>query len=199
MPRCTPEGADTEDVGAAIVIAAVLSVVPACPTDGQVRPSFVGDVDGDGRPDRVFVRAAPARCAFHLVVVRRHGRALVAPLRWPVVVALAPIDRRPGAEIVFTDHVGASMAFLGVYTVRRHVLVRMRGVVFPVSPGPYFGSVDCAGRLVVSTTAELRNMRLHVERRFYRVVGDEFRLVRTRDGGSTRLASTRPFRLCRSP
>ena len=185
-------------MGAAIVIAAVLAAVPACPTHGPVRSSFVGDVDGDGRPDRVFVRTAPPGCGFHLVVVRRRGRALVAPLRWPVVVALAPIDGRPGAEIVFTDHAGASMAFLGVCTVRRQALLRMRGAVFPVSPGPYFGSVDCAGRLVVSTTAELRDMRLHVERRFYRVVGEKFRLVRTRDGGPTRLASTRPFRLCRS-
>jgi hypothetical protein len=89
------------------------------------------------------------------------------------------------------------MAFLGVYTVRRHALIRMRGAVFPVSPGPSFGSVDCAGELVVSTTAELRGTRLWVERRFYRVVRDGFRLVRTRVG-STTPASTRPFRLCRS-
>lgn|GEM_PF-4786152 len=116
------------------------------------------------------------------------------------MVALARIDERPGAEIVFTDHAGASMAFLGVYTVRWHALMRMRGAVFPVSPGPYFGSVDCAGTLVVSTTAELHGMRLLVDRRFFRVVGREFRLVRTQRVrlGSTRLASSRPFHLCRS-
>jgi hypothetical protein len=206
-------------MGGAILLAALAAAASPCPahpaTQGHVRSSFVGDVDSDGAPDRVFVRiaSAPLHCAIHLVVVPRRGRPLLARLRppassryavrtsgWPRVVALARIDGRPGAEIVFTDHAGASMAFLGVYTVRRHALMRMRGVVFPVSPGPYFGSVDCAGTLVVSTTAELHGMRLLVDRRFFRVVGREFRLVRTQRFrlGSTTPASSRPFRLCRS-
>jgi len=191
-------------VGGALLIAAVLWVVPTCSAhparQGHVSSGLVGDVDGDGRPDRVVVRvvySAPPHCALHLVVVPGRGRPLVAPLRppaldrdgvrtagWPRVVWLATIDGRPGAEIAFTDHLGASTAFLGVFTVRRHALVRMRvprqDDVFPISPGTYFGGADCVGGLVVSTTGELERSRVIVDRRFFRVVGTAFRLVRAR-------------------
>lgn len=193
----------------AALAAAAPPHAPACPADparqGHVRSLFLGDVDGDGAADRVFVRVAyraPPRCALHLVVRRGRGRALVAglsppvltragirELRFPRVVSLASIDRRPGAEIVFTDDAGASTAFLGVFTVRRHELTRMRlpagfRDVFPFSGGTYFGGADCVGGrrsgLVVSTTGEVGLRRISVERRFLRVTGTRFRVVETR-------------------
>ena len=83
-------------MGAAILIAAMLAAAPACPahpaSQGAVRSSLVGDVDGDGAADRILVRvvySAAPRCALHLVVIPSRGRPLVAPLRPPALDRMA--------------------------------------------------------------------------------------------------------------
>lgn len=192
-------------MGGAILLAAVVAASP-CPAhpaqQGQVRSSFVGDVDGDRAPDRVFVRvdgtAAP-RCALHLVVRLRHGPALTAPLAppvletgvvrqlpWPRVAALAEVDRHPGAEIVVTVDEGASTVFLAVFIVRSHRLIRMRlpgsEQTFPALGSVMnFAGVDCVGGrrsgVVVSTLGARSLKRVSVERRFFRAVGTHFRLI----------------------
>ena len=196
-------------MGGAILLAVLAAAASPCPVhpaeQGQMRSSFVGDVDGDRALDRVFVRvdgrAAP-RCALHLVARLRQGPVLTARLAppvletgvirqlpWPRVAALAEVDRRPGAEIVVTVDEGASTVFLGVFTVRRHRLVRMRlpGLeqAFPaLGSVMHFAGVDCLGRrrsgVVGSTLAERGLRRLSVERRFFRAVGARFRLIRRR-------------------
>jgi hypothetical protein len=51
-------------MGGAILLAALAAAAAPCPahpaTQGQVRSSFVGDVDGDGTPDRSSSRWTPA-------------------------------------------------------------------------------------------------------------------------------------------
>jgi hypothetical protein len=196
-------------MGGAILLAVLAAAASPCPvhpaTQGHVRSSFVGDVDGDGARDRVFVSvdsSARPRCALHLVVRLRRGRALTArldppvlepgvirQLPWPRVAALAEIDRRRGAEIVVTVDEGASTVFLAVFTVRRRRLIRMRlpGLeqAFPaLGSVMHFSGVDCVGErrsgVVVSTLAERGLKRLLVERRFFRAVGTRFRLIRRR-------------------
>jgi hypothetical protein len=193
-----------------VILLAVLAVVASpCPPhpaeQGQVRSSFVGDVDGDGASDRVFVRldgeAAP-RCALHLVVRLRHGPALTARLAppfldigairqspSPAVAGLAEIERRRGAEIVVTVDEGASTVFLAVFMVRRHRLIRMRlpgfEQTFPaLGSVTHFAGVDCVGGrrsgVVVSTQTGRSLKRLFVERRFFRAVGTRFQLIRRR-------------------
>jgi hypothetical protein len=189
----------------AILVAALLSAASACPAypaqQGHVRSSFVGDVDGDGARDRVFVRVddwAPARCMLHLVVRRRHGRPLVARLRppmvsaeanrqltWPTVAGLAEIDKQRGAEIVATVDAGASTFFLGVFTVRRNRLIRMRipgyaQTFSSLGSLGYYSGVDCVGDLVVATDVDRTVRPVTVQRRFFRVVGTRFVLVKRR-------------------
>jgi hypothetical protein len=87
---------------------------------------------------------------------------------------------------VATVDEGASTVFLGVFTVRRHRLIRMRlpGLeqAFPaLGSVMHFAGVDCVRRrrsgVVVSTLAERGLERLSVERRFFRAVGTRFRLL----------------------
>lgn len=108
------------------------------------RHPLIGDVDGDGRADRVFaarVPNAPDRCRYVLVVVS-YGRYRTLTLRkdsmgpdfapkpWgagtPAVDVLARLDRRPGAEMVVAIWDGGSgRRFDAVFTMRRDRLTRL--------------------------------------------------------------------------
>jgi hypothetical protein len=133
-----------------------------------------GDLDGDGKADRVTMAIRPAQshaCVYALVVhsasgTRRYGLGTrnygpgrtgsVEPADAPTLDGLARIDRRPGFEIVADIWQGASTAFAAVFTVRSGRLVEMSAQNLPpLTPVgrafPYSGSVthldgvDCAG------------------------------------------------------
>ena len=102
---------------------------PRCP--------MYGDVDGDGRPDRVSVKRLSA-CRFMLVVKTARG-VVEAPLRppcskpsevWPSgfprVIALRPMNRARGLEPEVLMWRGASNSGLRFFTTRGRRLVPMR-------------------------------------------------------------------------
>lgn len=104
------------------------------------RHALIGDVDGDGRADRVFtarVRDAASGCGYVLVVVSR-GRYRTLTLRndsrdpgwWvagtPAVDVLARLDRRSGAEMLVALWEGGSgRRFDGVFTMRNGRIERL--------------------------------------------------------------------------
>lgn len=187
--------------------ATVRSGCPAAPARVAAKGAALrGDLDGNGQADTVVVTASyssPPRCVFHLVARFENGRVATASLppscldvqcmrevHWPAVEALAAIDRRPGAEIAVTTNAGASTLFLGIYTVRKHKLLRMRIPHSFQNTFPEFGSatnyygVDCiggrgSGRVVASTASVVSASRVRITRRFLRVVGKSFPLYRT--------------------
>jgi len=104
-----------------------------------------GDVDGDGRRDRVSVRRVDA-CRFALVVKTARG-VIAAPLRppcgkpsevWPSgfprVIALRPMDRHRGLEPEVMMWHGASNYGVRFFTARGQRLVPMR-----IEPEPSTG------------------------------------------------------------
>lgn len=104
-----------------------------------------GDVDGDGRPDRVTLREnvqRPEACRRVLVVETAAGEtmtAVVEPLEWPSpdpkLLLLAEIDGRSGLEPVVALSPGAVNRPGEVYTVLKGKLARMR--LAGESPGPF--------------------------------------------------------------
>jgi hypothetical protein len=159
----------------------------------------MGDVDGDGSADRVFLvqrRSAPDECNTFLVAETARG-TIVARLRplfvWnadipvPRLLALAEIDRKSGAEVVIDVWDGASSMNVAVFTVRNESLRRMSiraprsDDVFEnfSSAGAGKGNVDCVGGqrsgvVVDTTTGMLQKRTATVVRRFYVVVGSDF-------------------------
>jgi hypothetical protein len=136
-------------------------MLSGAPSVGSVlRGELTGDVDGDGRVDRasvVYARGAPDRCESVLRVERADGiatrvvRAGVSPETRssvshdaPRLTALAPLDGRPGAELLVTVWDGASTSFGALYSVRSGRLVRMhvpRSSIGAAGVLPYSGSL----------------------------------------------------------
>ena len=158
---------------------------------------LVGDVDGDGNEDRVFVavdeRARRGCGAF--VAVDTGDRLLAAPiaddfisfeLGLPTLKMLASINLVAGSEIVVDVSAGASTQFAAVFTV---VAGRLSRVTVPGASNPlsfaYGGSVghvagiDCQsdGRIVISS-ATPRRARYRLTRRFADARGTEWGLDR---------------------
>jgi hypothetical protein len=133
--------------------ALALLLASACPSLGaagslpSAGPALRGDVDGDGRRDRVtivYAPRAPVSCAF-LVLARTGGgdRAVRLDMsgqkssrlpardqvRWysePSLMALAAVDRQAGLEILVRLWRGASRAGGALLTVRGSRLTPMR-------------------------------------------------------------------------
>jgi hypothetical protein len=169
---------------------------PTYSVDGQ---ALAGDVDADGRDDRVTLRfdgKRPVRCR-HLVVVELAGsRTVVAPLpplEWPgtdpALLLLAEIDGRPGLEPVVEMTSDAAVYRPGaVFTVSRGKLVRLRLERVPVPElFPFYDEfpmgVDCAGHpgtIVVtqSRLAEGGDRFWDLTRTVYRAEGARFVVVR---------------------
>jgi hypothetical protein len=194
----------SQDSGSATVTASA----SACNDVGGAVPDtyrtkgkeLVGDVDGDGGPDRVTLRVdstAPARCRHVLVVEPAKGSAVAAPVKplpWPgtnpKLLLLAEIDGRAGLEMVVTLSPANVFRPGAVFTLRRGELARMR-VERRYSPElfPFYdefpAGVDCAGEpgSIVLTLGDLADggkddSHWDVTRAFYDVAGTHFELVR---------------------
>lgn len=180
------------------------SVPPAgdCPNqaDAATNPlnrtagPLIGDVTGDGAPDRLYLwldQAAPAGCQAFLVI--SETTPIAAPIEgWdpsagiasPTFNGLYEIDGRPGAEIVVVLASGASTQFVGAFTASNGFVERLRTsatdetssgnndlFAFGGSVG-HLEAVDCTedGRVVVSSAIP-RGERYQVSRNFYEAAG----------------------------
>lgn len=159
---------------------------------------LVGDVDADGKGDRVTLRVdttRPARCR-HLLVVQATGgntvAAAVPPLSWPgtdpQLLLLSEIDGRAGLEPVIELSPAAVYRPGAVFTLRQGKLFRMRLERVPVSDlfplyDEFPAGVDCAGPAggIVVTQSRIATQddgQWDVTRSFYRAAGTHFDLVR---------------------
>jgi hypothetical protein len=190
--------------------ATISASTPACNDLGVTVPDtyrtkgkeLVGDVDGDGSPDRVTLRAdatAPARCRHVLVVEPAQGSIVAAPVKplaWPgtnpKLLLLAEIDGRAGLEVVVTLSPANVFRPGAVFTLRRGELARMR-VERRYTPDifPFYdefpAGVDCAGEpgSIVLTLGDLADRgrddsHWDITRAFYDVAGTRFELIRKR-------------------
>jgi hypothetical protein len=179
----------------AAAAALVLAASPATPgCDGGLEGYRVkgktlhGDVDGDGKADRVTLRvdrSRPRACR-HVVVVR--GRvAPVRPLPWPGtaprLLQLAELDGRPGFEPVVTLSPAAVYRPGAVFAARGRKLVRLRlgrGSLFPLQD-EFPTETDCTGDTgeIVVVTSEVAEDDSYwdVTRSRYRARGTRFRRV----------------------
>jgi hypothetical protein len=170
------------------------------PHPSVLRGTARGDVDRDGRPDRVSVVArydARAGCRFALRVDLATGRVLVhrlsdpiiggrprvlRQLAWPRLLGIAKIDPLLGAQPVVEIGTGASSISAGVFAMRGLGLVRLVGGSFSSCDSQAACTADCwRGRgsgMVVSSFAAAGSHGWTVSRLFYRLVGDRFRLLR---------------------
>jgi hypothetical protein len=161
--------------------------------------ALLGDVDGDGRADRVTLRVdrtRPASCRHIVVVELRGGNAIapVRPLSWPgtdpELLLLAEIDGRPGLEPVITLSPFNVYRPGAVFAARGGALSRMRlaGVdpadLFPLDD-EFPAGVDCAGEpgTIVVTHGNLArgtDRFWEIRRTVYRASGSRFRPVGAR-------------------
>jgi hypothetical protein len=164
----------------------------------RIEGTLLGDVDGDGTPDRVTLRGddrRPAACR-HLLVVEIRSvtiAAAVAPLPWPVtdprLLLLAEIDGRAGLEPVVALSPAAVYRPGAVFTLRGGELERMRlegrrpADVFPFYD-EFPAGVDCAGEAgaIVVTSGGLADRgrddrHWALTRARYRAAGTRFALV----------------------
>lgn len=194
---------------------------PACDDDASAyrvegRP-LRGDVDADGRTDRVTLRVdrgRPPRCRHLLAVELAAGdtvTAAVRPLPWPGtrprLLLLAQIDGRGGVEPVVSLSPAAVYRPGAVFTLRRGRLAPMRvqglrpANLFPLDD-EFPADVDCAPErgTIAITLGEVGEPDSHrdIERstyrarrlRFRRIATERFQVeVGTEVGGA-------PFRSC---
>jgi hypothetical protein len=207
-----------------IVLAGCADAEPATPVAVPEAPAceyrvkgkaLKGDVDGDGRADRVTLRAA-RRCRHRLVVEPAAGRrvsAAVRPLPWPGtnprLLLLAEIDGRAGVEPVVALSPAAVYRPGAVYALRDGRLARMRlqgrrpATLFPLDD-EFPADVDCLpepGTIVVTTGQvgdpdshwEVERTTYRAERlRFERTSRERFRVPVGQEIGGD------PFRSCSS-
>jgi hypothetical protein len=149
-----------------------------------------GDVDGDGRADRVTLRVdrrRPRACR-HVLVVKTGSDRIAAPVRplpWPGtaprLLLLAEIDGRAGVEPVVTLSPAAVYRPGAVFAARRARLVRLRlgrGNLFPLDD-EFPAGTDCTGErgrieVITSEVAE-DDSYWDVKRSLYRARGRRFR------------------------
>ena len=186
---------------AAMLVAAWPAATGAAPRcDGElagyrVKGKIVhGDVDGDGRADRVTLRVdrrRPRACRHVLVVRTASGRlaAPVKPLPWPGtaprLMQVAEIDGRDGVEPVVTLSPANVYRPGAVFAARGDGLVRLRlgrSNLFPLDD-EFPTGVDCTGEpgrieVITSRVAEDDSF-WDVKRSIYRARGRRFRRLST--------------------
>ncbi len=183
------------------------TIDPRCP--------MFGDVDGDGRTDRVSISRVHT-CRFALVV-RTRTRTLRAPLRpfcekgsdrwsegFPRVVALRPMDRRPGLEPEVLMWHGASNAGVRFFTARAGRLLPFRIVPEPLTHthdewniGGFAAASslhDCLRPHFVGVLSAVYDGKLWtVEGAIYRAVGGAFVRVSARRHHARRMPESRTW------
>jgi hypothetical protein len=170
-------------------------------------PSLRADLDGDRRPDRVWVagrKTADTECQFTVVVSGAGGwsaKRSVVPrdaTSWiPRLVVLAAIDSTRGAEIVIEREQATDLGYALVLTLRNRRLVTLPAPRNPMNGRGVFTysafdapggavQVDCPkpGTVVTSGFSWLASNdpyatdpRWYAERRTYRITGTQFRQV----------------------
>jgi hypothetical protein len=173
--------------------------VPGCagPLRSPPAPRGVGgDVDGDGRSDRVYLivdpSAEPGCRAF--VVVRSRDRLSAAALDdslisfelgFPRLNSLPAIDSEPGLEIVVDVAQGASTSFVEVLTFSQGRPAPVRPALISGIPAGLFAhggsvghldAVDCRRGLVMVSSAAARSRGYLVTRRFLEPHGSRWLL-----------------------
>lgn len=194
----------------ALLLASTCPSVSAAGSLPTAVPPLRGDVDGDGRPDRVLIThapRAPTTCGFFVVARTSRGdRAARLKLyegkvtragdyaRWyrePSVVSLAAVDRGPGLEILVRLWHGASRVGGALLTVRGTRLVPMRIAgsrdVQWVWGGGVIGHshIDCvygraSGFVAISGEWAERDGTVGRSRVLFRAEGTTFWIVRSR-------------------
>ncbi|CAN5533172.1 hypothetical protein BH18ACT16_BH18ACT16_13000 [soil metagenome] len=167
--------------------------------------SVPGDIDGDGRSDRVslFVdRTAEPGCLALVVVRDPDGIDAAAlddglisfELGLPRVSSLVDIDSARGLEIVIDVAQGASTAFVGVFSMASGRLERVRPPRLPNIPAGLFAhggsvahldAVDCRRDLVMLSSALAEGRGYAVTRRFLEPRGTRWLLQRSLTERST--------------
>lgn len=160
--------------------------------------AVAGDVDGDGREDRVYLLLDPQQepgCRALLVV---RGRARIAAagfdeavpsfeLGLPRLNSLVEIDSEEGSEIIVDVAQGASTAFVSVFSLSDGTLERVLPPRLPNIPAGLFAhggsvghldAVDCRGDLVMVSSATSQGRGYEVTRRFLEPTGAHWRLRR---------------------
>jgi hypothetical protein len=173
----------------------------------RIAGSLTGDIDGDGRLDRVTVRYDPqasASCPF-LVAVTTGTSVLAAPLAvtgrystqpLPALNRLARVPRRGLAIAVDVSSGSARWAAVFVVADGRLSQVKLASGAFD-GAFVYSGAlmhdygVDCfgggrSGRLVVSGWRQVYPKPIQVDRTVYRLVGAQLRRVRSTHGTAAR-------------
>jgi hypothetical protein len=166
----------------------------------RVSGPLIGDIDGDGAPDHVYLTldaGAPEGCRAFVVVsgVATFAAAIddwdaAAGLASPSLNRLAQVDGRPGAEIVVNLAAGASTQFVGAWSgfdgrLERIVADDRAGdpataggtlFAFGGSVG-HLEAVDCTPTAeVVISSAIPKGARYQVERSFYHPDGASLKL-----------------------
>ena len=172
-----------------------------------------GDIDGDGRSDHVslFVdRTAEPGCRALVVVRDREGIDAAAlddgvvsfELGLPRLSSLADIDSEEGLEVVVDVALGASTAFVGVFSMASGRLESVRLPRLPNIPTGLFAyggsvghldAVDCRRDLVMISRAVAQGRGYEVTRRFLEPRAARWRLR----GSLTERSSIRPQHIAR--
>jgi hypothetical protein len=178
----------------------------------------VGDIDGDGRRDRVSIRFAPrlnTECGIIVAVKTARGvkaarvsygneagkfprtSDFIRLSTFPFLSGLYRLDRRGGFEVVVTSWEGASTSILKAFTFYRGRLVQVRP---PSRDGLWSGGccggstgLDCAaGMLRITSESPLGDIHhFRVDRAFYSLRSARLVVVRKQ---TIRLGDGKRFR-----
>ncbi len=154
----------------AFLTAALIPASPAC----AAQRVLVGDVNGDGRPERVAVEHGR-------LVVRSRGKAYSTQLPAPThgcyltPLRLIDVDAAPGAQIAMQFPAGSNFTFIRIYAFFRFApyVLSVPGGDFGYGLGSQVvGTIDCAGKTgLLDTIATRAGTGWDVDRRTLQISG----------------------------